>query len=53
MASGQQIAVRGTVIGSYLFRRADKNRRTSRDPWDVAIEGVCPHCGTWQFTHEL
>lgn len=48
MASGQHVAVKGTVIGYYLFRRADENRRAaSRDPWDVpSIERICPQCGT-------
>jgi hypothetical protein len=46
LASGQHVAVRGTVIGYYLFRRDEANRRTARDPWDVpARERACPHCG--------
>jgi hypothetical protein len=47
LASGQHVAVKGTVIGYYLFRRSDENARKSRDPWDVpTIERTCPHCGT-------
>jgi len=47
LASGQHVAVKGTVIGYYLFRRSDENRRLTGDPWDVpTIERICPHCGT-------
>ena len=46
MASGQHVAVKGTVIGYYLFRRSEENRRVARDPWDVpTIDRICPHCG--------
>ena len=46
LASGQHVAVRGTVIGYYLFRRSEANKLGSRDPWDVPqLERACPHCG--------
>jgi hypothetical protein len=46
LASGQNVAVRGTIIGYYLFKRCEENRKTSPDTWDVpAIERACPHCG--------
>jgi hypothetical protein len=46
LASGQNVAVRGTVIGYYLFRHCPENRCDTRDPWDVpAMNRVCPHCG--------
>jgi hypothetical protein len=32
MASGQNIAVKGTVIGYYLFRRCEANRRRPAQP---------------------
>ena len=35
MASGQQIAVRGTTVGYYLFKRNEENWRPGVDPWDV------------------
>lgn len=47
MASGQQVAVRGTIIGYYLFRRSEGNRAGSRQSWDLPIvQRACPHCGT-------
>jgi hypothetical protein len=46
LASGQNVAVRGTIIGYYLFKRCDANKRTTRDPWDVPhLDRTCPHCG--------
>ena len=34
MASGQQVAVRGTVMGYYLFKRCEANKLQTRDPWE-------------------
>jgi hypothetical protein len=46
LASGQNVAVRGTIIGYYLFKRCEENRVGSRDPWDIPqLERACPHCG--------
>jgi hypothetical protein len=36
LATGQQTAVAGTVIGYYLFRRCETNRLEMTDPWDVS-----------------
>jgi hypothetical protein len=38
MASGQQIAVRGTVVGYYLFKRCESNRRDTLNPWDAPAQ---------------
>jgi hypothetical protein len=38
MASGQNIAVKGTVIGYYLFRRSESNRRQAAQPTEVGVE---------------
>jgi hypothetical protein len=47
LASGQNVAVRGTIIGYYLFRRCEENRIETGDPWDIPrVERACPHCGT-------
>ena len=35
LASGQQVAVRGTIIGYYLFKRCEANKREVVDPWEV------------------
>jgi len=35
LASGQQIAVSGTTVGYYLFKRNEGNRREKSDPWDA------------------
>jgi hypothetical protein len=35
MASGQQIAVAGTVVGYYLFKRNSGNKKTAPDPWEM------------------
>jgi hypothetical protein len=39
MSSGQNVAVKGTTIGYYLFKRCPENRRESISPW-VATEVV-------------
>lgn len=36
MASGKQIAVKGTIIGYYLFRRCEQNKREMKMPWEAA-----------------
>jgi hypothetical protein len=47
LASGQNVAVRGTIIGYYLFKRCQENRVKSQDPWNIPhLERACPHCGT-------
>jgi hypothetical protein len=42
LASGQNIAVSGTIIGYYLFKRCEANRRQTTDPWEApsAVEAV-------------
>jgi hypothetical protein len=35
LASGQQVAVKGTIVGYYLFRRAEENKVESIDPWEA------------------
>ncbi len=46
LATGQKVAVRGTVVGYYLFRRSPENKRAEQDPWDrPTTERPCPHCG--------
>jgi hypothetical protein len=36
MASGQQIAVKGTILGYYLFGRCEANKREMQMPWETA-----------------
>ena len=46
LASGQNVAVRGTIIGYYLFRRSEANKIKTNDPWAIAgLERHCPACG--------
>ena len=35
MASGQQIAVKGTIMGYYLFKRSEANKRDMQMPWET------------------
>jgi hypothetical protein len=35
LASGQQVAVRGTTVGYYLFKRNEQNLRRKIDPWKI------------------
>jgi hypothetical protein len=35
LASGQQVAVKGSIVGYYLFRRCEGNKKQTRDPWEV------------------
>jgi hypothetical protein len=53
LSSGQNIAVKGAVIGYYLFKRCEANRRSLSNPWesaaaaapaDVASHRECPSC---------
>jgi hypothetical protein len=37
LASGQQVAVRGTIIGYYLFKRSEENKKDTADPWDAEL----------------
>ena len=34
MSSGQNVAVKGTTVGYYLFRRSGENRRKVENPWE-------------------
>jgi hypothetical protein len=36
MASGQNLAIKGTTVGYYLFKRCEDNRRDAGNPWDSA-----------------
>ncbi len=38
MSSGQNVAIKGTTVGYYLFKRCDANRRDVGDPWEQAEE---------------
>jgi hypothetical protein len=38
MASGQQVAVAGKVVGYYLFKRNEALKKDVLDPWDVTDE---------------
>ena len=37
MSSGQNLAVRGTTVGYYLFRRCEVNRREVGNPWETKL----------------
>jgi hypothetical protein len=53
MASGQNVAIRGTTVGYYLFRRHEPSRAsTPADPWLDGVDDVeeidvlvCEKCG--------
>ena len=34
MSSGQNVAVKGTTVGYYLFRRSEANKRETSNPWE-------------------
>jgi hypothetical protein len=34
MASGQNIATKGSTVGYYLFKRAEQNRQDAGNPWE-------------------
>jgi hypothetical protein len=38
MSSGQNVAIRGTTVGYYLFRRFEENRREPLQAWEGAEE---------------
>jgi hypothetical protein len=42
MASGQQIAVKGTILGYYLFKRCETNKREMQMPWEPAAAQSSP-----------
>ena len=35
LASGQNVAIKGTTVGYYLFRRSEDNRRETGNPWET------------------
>ena len=37
MSSGQNLSVKGTTVGYYLFRRCEGNRRDVGDPWETKL----------------
>jgi hypothetical protein len=37
MSSGQNLAVKGTTVGYYLFRRCEVNRREVGNPWETKL----------------
>lgn len=40
MSSGQQVAVAGTVVGYYLFKRNDGLKIHGTDPWDASESAI-------------
>lgn len=38
MSSGQQVAIRGTTVGYYLFDRCEANRRDVTKPWEEVVD---------------
>ena len=38
MASGQNVAIKGTTVGYYLFRRCEANRRETSKPWELPAD---------------
>jgi hypothetical protein len=34
MSSGQNVAIKGTTVGYYLFRRCEANKRETSNPWE-------------------
>jgi hypothetical protein len=39
LASGQNVAIKGTTVGYYLFKRCEQNRRPPTKPWEEATIG--------------
>src|SRR6266508_3838175 len=37
MSSGQNVAIKGTTVGYYLFKRCEANRRETTKPWESAV----------------
>jgi hypothetical protein len=42
LASGQHIAVSGTVLGYYLFKRHEANKSETVDPWEADLIRIQP-----------
>jgi hypothetical protein len=40
MSSGQNVAIKGTTVGYYLFKRCEANRTSTSNPWEGVVEGV-------------
>ena len=38
MSSGQNVAIKGTTVGYYLFKRCDANRKPPTNPWEQEVE---------------
>jgi hypothetical protein len=38
LASGQNVATKGTTVGYYLFRRCEQNRREPIAAWEGATQ---------------
>jgi hypothetical protein len=38
LASGQNVATKGSIVGYYLFKRCDDNRRQVGNPWEEEKE---------------
>lgn len=36
MASGQNVAIKGSTVGYYLFRRCEEHKRPTEMPWEHA-----------------
>jgi hypothetical protein len=52
MSSGQNVAIRGTTVGYYLFNRCEANRRETTKPWESRVASAdadatyyCTDCG--------
>jgi predicted RNA-binding Zn-ribbon protein involved in translation (DUF1610 family) len=45
MSSGQNVAIQGTTVGYYLFKRCEANKRDLGQPWEQDVqEFSCPQC---------
>jgi hypothetical protein len=38
LSTGQQVATSGSVVGCYLFKRNESNKKNLPDPWDAPTE---------------
>jgi hypothetical protein len=51
LSSGQNVAIKGTTVGYYLFKRCDANQRESTNPWETSSASgdesalFCTECG--------
>jgi hypothetical protein len=59
MSSGQNVAIQGTIVGYYLFRRSEENRVLPlAQPWqpaeapEAAVRYRCPECGELSETDD-